>query len=137
MKRLPAYAELHAASNFSFLRGASHAHELIERALTLAYTGLAITDEGSLAGVVRAHLALREARQAQRPGAESFKLMVGSVFDVQAATPFKLVVLACHREGYGKLCEFITRLRRATQAKAWHLCCATPSPPRGWQTVLF
>jgi len=55
----PSYAELHCTSNFSFLRGASHPEELVERALALGYTGLAITDECSFAGSVRAHLALR------------------------------------------------------------------------------
>ena len=53
------YAELHCISNFSFLRGASHAQELVERAQALGYAALAITDECSLAGVVRAHLAAR------------------------------------------------------------------------------
>jgi len=118
---LPDYIELHAVSNFSFLRGASHAEELVQRALALGYKGLAITDDCSMAGVVRAHLALREARQAQVPGADTFQLLIGSEFqvfeDAQDAHPFRLVVLACHRLGYGLLCEFITRLRRATQGK--------------------
>jgi len=54
---LPFYAELHCCSNFSFLRGASHPEELVERAQALGYGALAITDEASLAGVVRAHKA--------------------------------------------------------------------------------
>ncbi len=60
---LTSYAELHCLSNFSFLRGASHPEELVERALALEYTGLALTDECSFAGSVRAHLALAEARE--------------------------------------------------------------------------
>ena len=52
---LPAYAELHCRSNFSFLTGASHPEELIERAHELGYSAIAITDECSVAGVVRAH----------------------------------------------------------------------------------
>ncbi|MFM7533144.1 MAG: PHP domain-containing protein, partial [Rubrivivax sp.] len=52
---LPAYAELHCRSNFSFLVGASHPEELVARARALGYTALALTDECSLAGVVRAH----------------------------------------------------------------------------------
>jgi error-prone DNA polymerase len=52
---LPLYAELHCRSNFSFLTGASHPEELVARAHALGYAALAITDEGSLAGVVRAH----------------------------------------------------------------------------------
>nr|WP_319240326.1 PHP domain-containing protein [uncultured Propionivibrio sp.] len=62
---LPGYAELHCLSNFSFLRGASHAEELVARAQALGYAALAITDECSLAGVVRAHVA------AQGGGAEA------------------------------------------------------------------
>ncbi|WP_459572587.1 PHP domain-containing protein, partial [Cupriavidus sp. 8B] len=52
---LPDYAELHCLSNFSFLDGASSAEELVERAVELGYSALAITDECSLAGIVRAH----------------------------------------------------------------------------------
>ena len=58
---LPAYAELFCLSNFSFLHGASHAEELAQRAAQLGYSGLAITDECSLAGIVRAHVAAKEA----------------------------------------------------------------------------
>ena len=114
---LPDYVELHAVSNYSFLRGGSHPEELIERALALGYRGLALTDEASLSGVVRAHLALRKAREAGVPGADTFQLLLGSEFEVTDPTPFKLVVLACHRIGYGLLCEFITRLRRANPGK--------------------
>ncbi len=53
---LPAYAELHCLTNFSFLRGASHPEELVERAHALGYAALAITDECSVAGVVRAYI---------------------------------------------------------------------------------
>jgi error-prone DNA polymerase len=64
------YAELHCVSNFSFLRGASHAEELVERAQALGYAALAVTDECSLAGVVRAHLAARGSSLALLIGAE-------------------------------------------------------------------
>ncbi len=57
---LPDYVELHCLSNFSFLRGASHPQELAAAALEHGYTALAITDECSLAGVVRAHSAIKE-----------------------------------------------------------------------------
>ena len=56
----PSYAELHCLTNFTFLRGASHPEELVERAARLGYSALAITDECSLAGVVRAHVAAKE-----------------------------------------------------------------------------
>ena len=65
------YAELHCVSNFSFLRGASHAEELVARAQQLGYAALAITDECSLAGVVRAHLASR---------GSTLPLIIGSEF---------------------------------------------------------
>ena len=54
---MPEYAELHCLSNFTFLRGASHPEELVKRAQELGYRALALTDECSLAGVVRAHVA--------------------------------------------------------------------------------
>ena len=60
MKRGSRYAELHCLSNFTFLRGASHPEEQVEQAAELGYSALALTDECSLAGVVRAHSAARD-----------------------------------------------------------------------------
>src|SRR5260370_39821600 len=57
---IPVYAELHALTNFSFLRGASQPEELVLQATRLGYSALAITDECSLAGVVRAHIAAKQ-----------------------------------------------------------------------------
>ncbi|HEX7906915.1 MAG TPA: error-prone DNA polymerase [Paraburkholderia sp.] len=102
---LPAYAELFCFSNFTFLHGASHAEELAERAAQLGYSGLAITDECSLAGIVRAHVAAKEAK---------LPLVVGAYFRLVNAdgTPaFGLILLAQNREGYGNLCELITLAR--------------------------
>ena len=75
---LPGYAELHCVSNFSFLRGASHPEELVAHAAALGYAALALTDECSLAGIVRAHVAAKEAK---------LKLIVGSElrFEIHAA----------------------------------------------------
>lgn len=104
---LPDYAELHALSNFSFQRGASHAQELVERAAQLGYRALAITDECSVAGVVRAHVAAK---------AVGLQLLPGAEFHVQASAPgtdFRLVVLPHNAEGWGNLCEFITAVRAA------------------------
>ena len=101
---LPAYAELHALSNFSFQRGASHAEELVERAAALGYSALAITDECSVAGVVRAH------GEAKKHG---LKLLPGAEFLVQCAEPFRLVVLPHNALGWGNLCEFITQAKAA------------------------
>ncbi|WP_119156055.1 error-prone DNA polymerase [Caldimonas tepidiphila] len=100
----PGYAELHCASNFSFLRGASHPEELVARAHALGYAALAITDECSLAGVVRAHV------EARRLG---LKLLVGAEFRIDAPQPARLVALACTRGGYGELSRFVSRLRLA------------------------
>jgi error-prone DNA polymerase len=64
----PAHAELCAMSNFSFLRGASHPEELVARAAELGLSAITIADRNSLAGVVRAHVALRELKRAQAEG---------------------------------------------------------------------
>lgn len=101
---LPDYAELHALSNFSFQRGASHAEELVERAAGLGYRALAITDECSVAGVVRAHVAAKK---------HGLKLLPGAEFFVQAGHPFRLVVLPHNAAGWGNLCEFITAAKQA------------------------
>ena len=57
----PVYAELQITSNFSFLRGGSHAHELVERAKQLGHQAIAVADRNTLAGIVRAHTASKEA----------------------------------------------------------------------------
>jgi error-prone DNA polymerase len=98
---LPAYAELHCLSNFSFLRGASHPEELIRRASELGYAGLAITDECSLAGVVRAHVAAKDL---------GLPLIIGS--EITLDDGLRLVLLATDREGYGRLSSLITLGRR-------------------------
>jgi error-prone DNA polymerase len=102
---LPAYAELFCFSNFTFLHGASHAEELVTRAAQLGYAGLAVTDECSLAGVVRAHVAAKEA---------GLPLVIGSYFQLRNADgspAFGLILLAQNREGYGNLSELITLAR--------------------------
>jgi error-prone DNA polymerase len=98
---LPAYAELHCRSNFTFLHGASHPEELIQRAFDLGYDSLAITDECSLAGVVRAHV---EAKK------HKLHLIIGS--EMTLSCGMKLVFLATNRNGYGNLSELITLGRR-------------------------
>ena len=107
---LPRYAELHCRSNFSFLTGASHPEELIERAAALGYGALAITDECSLAGVVRAHV---EAK------AQQLHLIIGSEMRLtlpgSQAPHARLVVLAQTRRGYGNLSHWITVARRRAE----------------------
>ena len=104
------YAELHCLTNFSFLRGASHAEELVERAAKLGYSALAITDECSVAGVVRAHHAARE---------RGLKLIVGS--ELRLEDGLHCVLLATNRRGYGQLCRLITRARRAAPKGQYRL----------------
>ncbi len=107
---LPDYAELHCLSNFSFLRGASHPEELVERAVAQGYAALALTDECSLAGIVRAHLAARKA---------GLKFIVGS--EMTMADGLKLVFLACNRHGYGNLSALATLARRRAAKGAYTL----------------
>ncbi|MDR1994351.1 error-prone DNA polymerase [Azonexus sp.] len=107
---LPAYAELHCLSNFSFLRGASHPDELVEQAVAQGYSALALTDECSLAGIVRAHRAARKA---------GLKLLVGS--EMTTIDGLKLVFLARNREGYGNLSALITLARRRAAKGAYTL----------------
>jgi len=107
---MTAYAELHCISNFTFLRGASHPGELIRRAAELGYFALALTDECSVAGVVRAHIAARDL---------AIRLIVGSEF--RLTDGLRLVVLATNRHGYGQLCELVTRGRRAAHKGEYRL----------------
>jgi error-prone DNA polymerase len=106
----PGYAELHCLSNFSFLRGASHPEELILMAAKLGYAAIAITDECSLAGVVRAHLAAKEG---------GVPLIVGS--EVKLRNGPKLVLLATDRAAYGRLSGLVTAGRRGAEKGSYHL----------------
>ncbi|UZT80827.1 error-prone DNA polymerase [Ectopseudomonas chengduensis] len=104
------YAELHCLSNFSFQRGASSAQELFERAARLNYRALAITDECTLAGIVRAWEASKKT---------GVKLIVGS--EVQIEQGPKLVLLAENLTGYQALCGLITRARRRSAKGTYRL----------------
>ena len=107
---LPEYAELHCLSNFSFLRGASHPNELVEQAMAQGYAALALTDECSLAGIVRAHQAAKQV---------GLKLVVGS--EMTTLDGLKLVFLAKNREGYGNLSALITLARRRAEKGSYTL----------------
>jgi len=107
---LPGYAELQCLTNFTFLRGASWPEDMVARAVELGYAALAITDECSLAGAVRAHV------QAQK---QKLPLILGSQFRLEDETgplPVQLVLLATNKNGYGNLSEQIT-LARSRAAK--------------------
>ena len=104
------YAELHCLSNFTFLRGASHPEELVRQAHALGYRALALTDECSVAGIVRAHVAAR---------ACNLSLIIGSEF-LLADGP-RVVLLAKNRTGYRNLTRLITRARRAAPKGSYRL----------------
>jgi error-prone DNA polymerase len=138
------YAELHCLSNFSFLRGASHPGELVGRAAELGYTAIAMTDECSMAGVVRAHDAAKQ---------HQLKLIVGSEF--RTPDDLHLVLLAPTQTAYAEICALITRARLAADKGTYRLtradfqsgldhCLALwvpPAEPRastaGWLRELF
>ncbi|HET9576462.1 MAG TPA: error-prone DNA polymerase [Usitatibacter sp.] len=107
---IPGYAELHCLTSYSFLRGASSPEELVHRADELGYRALAITDECSVAGVVRAHVTAKDI---------GLKLIIGSEFTLVDGV--KLVLLATSLRGYEQLCELVTLARRAAPKGEYRL----------------
>lgn len=117
---LAEYAELDCISNFSFLKGAAHPEALVARAAHLGYQALALSDECSLAGVVRAHT---EAKKQQ------LKLIIGSRFLIEG---MEIIVLARNKKGYGDLSEFITLARRRSEKGQYQLSLRDiTDPPAG------
>jgi len=106
----PAYAELHCLSDFTFLRGAATARQLFERAKSCGYTALAITDECSLAGIVRAFEAARDT---------GIRLIVGNEITLIDGTKF--VLLVEDQAGYETLCALISRGRHAAAKGQYRL----------------
>jgi error-prone DNA polymerase len=104
------YAELHCRSNYSFLEGASHPDELVNRAHELGYSALAIADRNTLAGVVRAHEAARET---------DLKLLIGA--EVIASNCSPLVLLATDQDAYSRLSTLLTVGRRNAPKGECHL----------------
>ena len=98
------YAELHCKSNFSFLQGASHAVELVERAKRLGYQAIAVTDRNTLAGIVRAHGAAKDVQLQFIVAAEL------TFVDAPAC-----VVWIPNRKAYGQLCQLLTLGRRRAE----------------------
>lgn len=96
------YAELCAASNFSFLRGASHPDELVFQAAALGVEALAVTDLNTLAGVVRAHSAAKKA---------GMRFILGARLRFMDDTP-DLLCYPSNRAAYGRLCKMLTRGKR-------------------------
>ncbi len=106
-----AYAELVAATNYSFLHGASHPHEMVHAALYLGQNGIGIADRNSVAGVVRAHVALRDLQQTAPPfsniAAANFRLIVGARLLFVDGTP-DIVAYPATRRGWGRLTSLLT-----------------------------
>ncbi len=103
------FSELHCKTNFSFLTGASHADELVARAVELDYHALAITDQNTLAGVVKAYAATRHT---------DLKLIVGSEITLEDAP--SVVLWATDRQSYGRLSRLLTVGRkRAPKGECW------------------
>ncbi|WGD29586.1 error-prone DNA polymerase [Ancylobacter sp. WKF20] len=107
------YAELAVTTNFSFLRGASHASDLVAQALHLGHAGIGIADRNSVAGVVRAYAALKEAEEVWREeiGAPEaifpFQLAVGARLVFADGAP-DVIAYAQDRAGWGRLCQLLT-----------------------------
>lgn len=101
--KAPPFAELIAASNYSFLRGASHPANMVARAVKLGMAGLGIADRNSVAGVVRAHRAWKEL------GREScgLKLVVGARLVFADDTP-DIIAYPATRHGWGRLTRLLT-----------------------------
>ncbi|WLD56846.1 error-prone DNA polymerase [Salinispirillum sp. LH 10-3-1] len=112
------FAELHCLSNFSFLRGASHPEELVAQASALGYNAIAITDECSVAGVVRAW-------QYRREHELSIKLIVGSEFRLDE---LYFVLLAPTRQAWSQLCRLITQARRRARKGEYELLSSDLNP---------
>jgi error-prone DNA polymerase len=114
------FFELSTTSNFTFLTGASHPEELVEKAIELDYSGMAITDECTLAGIVRAHVAARKYNQqlrANKSRKKAFKLIIGSRLKVnfQSNKDLEIILLCPCREAYAELSSLITRARRSAE----------------------
>lgn len=106
------YAELFCQSNFSFLEGASHPEELVTQAARLGYRALAITDECSVAGVVRAYAQIKREKL-------PIKLIVGSLFRLE--NQLEIVLLSPHRQAYAELCRVISNARRRSEKGQYQL----------------
>jgi error-prone DNA polymerase len=109
----PAYVELAAASNFSFLQGASHGVDLLARALELGHKGLGIADRNTVAGVVRVWKALKDARDGSREDLPEeppldFKLVTGARLIFADGTP-DIIAYPETRKGWGRLCRLLSK----------------------------
>lgn len=107
-----AYSELFCQSNFSFLTGASHPQELVQHANFLGYEAIAITDECSISGVVRAHTEIKDYKL-------PIKLIVGSLF--RLSEDLTLILICPNHDAYSELCRIITNARRRSKKGEYQL----------------
>lgn len=119
------YAELQVTTNFSFLKGASHPHEYVWRALELGYTAIGISDHNSLAGVVRAHVAAREAAVTLCVGCRievDFHSGLAQSIDSRSSPyhRFSLLLYPKDRHAYGVLCQYITHIKSSLSKNDFH-----------------
>ncbi|GGC83552.1 error-prone DNA polymerase [Chelatococcus reniformis] len=110
------YAELGVTTNFSFLRGASRPEELVVAAAYAGLRGIGIADRNSLAGIVRAHSAMRHKEMPQT----GLKLVVGARLLFTDGTP-DILAYPSDRAAYGRLCQLLTRGKRAAPKGECHL----------------
>jgi error-prone DNA polymerase len=104
------YSELQVTSNFSFLRGASHPHELVEQAAAFGYKKIAITDRNTLAGIVRAHAAARE---------KDISIIPACRLDLLDGP--SLLAYPTDREAYGRLSALLTLGNMRAEKGSCHL----------------
>src|SRR6185295_4176711 len=111
----PDYAEIGITTNFSFLRGGSHPQEYVHQASEFCLPAIGIADHNTLAGVVRAHSELENPELKHKP-----KLLIGSRLVFTDQTP-DILVYPRDREAYGRLCQLLTRGKRAAEKGECHL----------------
>src|SRR5579863_6400897 len=121
----PSYIELHAASAFSFLAGASQPEALIERAAKIGMPAIALTDRNGLYGAARFHTAARRLQVRAHIGAEIAVQGIGNCLTPPAWVPHqcppeppRLVLLCASQTGYQNLCQLITRMKMRETSKA-------------------
>src|SRR6195952_4330622 len=109
------YAEIGITTNFSFLRGGSHPQEYVHQASELRLSVIGLSDHNTLAGVVRAYKELENPEVTYKP-----KLLIGSRLIFMDGTP-DILVYPRDREAYGRLCQLLTRGKRAAEKGECHL----------------
>jgi error-prone DNA polymerase len=108
----PAYVELAVTTNYSFLRGASHPEEMVEAAAALGHAGAAIADRNTLAGVVRAHVAAKDA---------GIPIAIGTRLAFAEPAGLEVLAFPTSRGSYGRLCRLLTLGKRRAAKGECHI----------------